>query len=72
MLKLPILNGKEVVKILEKLGYVFSRQKGSHMIMIKNGVRSVPVPNHNPISIGTLSKIIKQAGIDVNELKKLT
>jgi len=71
MPKLPVLNGKEVVKILEKLGYIFSRKKGSHMIMIKNGVRSVPVPNHNPISVGTLSKIIKQVGIDGDELKKL-
>ena len=71
MPKIPVLNGKEVVKVLEKLGYTFSRQKGSHIIMFKNNVRSVPVPNHNPISTGTLAKILKQVGIDTEKLKDL-
>lgn len=31
MSKVPLLNAREVAKILEKLGFVFKRQKGSHM-----------------------------------------
>ena len=63
MPKLPIVSGKEVVKILSTLGYYFDRQKGSHMIMVKKGCRSIPVPNHKPVSYRTVEAIIKQSEI---------
>ena len=34
---LPILSGKEIVKIFESLGWEVSKQRGSHIIMIKQG-----------------------------------
>ncbi len=71
MPKLPIVNGKELVKILSKIGYIFDRQKGSHMIMIKNGKRSIPVPNHKPVSYRTVEMIIKQAEITKEDFIKL-
>jgi predicted RNA binding protein YcfA (HicA-like mRNA interferase family) len=33
MSKLPVVSGKECVKILEKLGFYFKRQEGSHIIL---------------------------------------
>lgn len=30
--KLPLMNAKEVAKVIGKLGFEFKRQKGSHMI----------------------------------------
>lgn len=63
MPKLPIVNSKEIVKILTNLGYSFDRQKGSHMVMVKKGCRSIPVPNHKPVSYRTVEAIIKQSGI---------
>lgn len=61
MPKLPIVNGKEIVKILIKIGYELERQKGSHIVMVKKGCRSIPVPNHKPVSYRTVEAIIKQA-----------
>lgn len=71
MPKLPIVNGKEIVKILTTIGYTFDRQKGSHMIMVKKNFRSIPVPNHKPVSYRTVELIIKQSGITKDEFVRL-
>ena len=66
MNKLPRLSGKEVVKILAKIGFAIARQKGSHIIMTKQnpeGKMAVVVPNHDEIDRGTLLEIIRQAGL---------
>jgi len=57
MQKLPRLSGKEVVKILAKIGFAPSRQKGSHIILTKQtdkGKKALVVPNHEEIDRGTL------------------
>jgi len=66
MPKLRRLSGKETCKILEKHGFVNVRQKGSHIIMQKeegNSTRTVPVPNHDELKVGTLLGIIRQSGL---------
>jgi predicted RNA binding protein YcfA (HicA-like mRNA interferase family) len=65
--KLPTISGKEVVRRLEKLGFMVARQKGSHIVMRKNSQGCV-IPNHKEIKVGTLSGILKQAGVTVDEL----
>ncbi|MBL1210809.1 type II toxin-antitoxin system HicA family toxin [Geminocystis sp. GBBB08] len=35
--KIPQISGDDAVKIFKKLGWKLSRQKGSHMIMTKDG-----------------------------------
>ncbi len=65
-MKLPRLSGREVVKILAKQGFQPSRQKGSHIILVKqseSGKKAVVVPNHSEIDKGTLLEIIRQAGL---------
>ena len=55
------LSAQELIKILGKYGYEISRQKGSHIRLVKHsekGTHHVTVPNHNPIKLGTLSSII--------------
>ncbi len=61
MSKLPLLKAKEVIKILYKLGFVFRRQKGSHMFFEHPDGRSTVIPNHpsEQIDRGLLNKIIK-------------
>ena len=57
MPKLPVLSGKDIVKILSKLKYEHVRTHGSHMIMIKQtekGKKMIPVPNHKELAKGTL------------------
>ncbi len=66
MPKLGIFSGEEIIRIMEKAGFVSARQKGSHMIMQKkldDGTITVPVPMHKTIKIGTLQSIIRQSGI---------
>lgn len=74
MAKLPILSGKELVKILYKLGYQHIRTRGSHMILIKQtekGKKTIPVPNHRELAKGTLKAIMNQADLKLDDLLNL-
>ena len=55
---------------MEIWGFVFDRASGSHQIyMLPNRSKRVIVPMHNKdLPKGTLISILKQAGIDKNEL----
>lgn len=69
-MKLPILSGHEVIKILSKQGFKAARQKGSHIILVKEsntGKKAVVVPNHKEIDRGTLLEIIRQTGLTKDE-----
>lgn len=62
MSKLPLLNAKEVSKILNKLGFKLKRQEGSHMFFEHEDGRTTVIPNHGgeEIDRGLLNKIVKQ------------
>lgn len=62
MPKLPVLSGRDVVRALEQLGFEQMRQRGSHVILQRNGVGCV-VPLHRELKAGTLAGIIRQAGL---------
>ncbi len=63
---LPHISGAEAIRALQKLGFVIARQKGSHVIL-RRGSSGCVVPNHKEIKIGTLSGVLKQAGISADE-----
>ena len=71
MSKLPRLSGDEVIRILvKKFGFEVSRQKGSHVTLIKyeSGRKVVTVvPLHPELKPGTLLGILKLAEISKNE-----
>ena len=74
MPKLPVLSGREVIRILSKIGFAEKRQKGSHVILIKEteGLKkALVVPLHKEIDPGTLLEIIRQAGLKREEFEKL-
>ncbi len=74
MPNLPIISGKKTIKALEKLGFVYLRQKGSHVILKKNtetGDIGCTIPLHKELAIGTLQGILKQARISNVEFLKL-
>ena len=62
MAKLPTLTGKELAKIVEKLGFVHSHTTGSHMIYKHADGRRTTIPHHagEEIGPGLLNKIIKK------------
>lgn len=66
MPKLPVVSGKECRKALGRLGFEEARQRGSHVVM-KPGEAGCVVPMHGEIKTGTLSGILKQAGVSVEE-----
>ena len=63
---LPHISGAETIRALQKLGFVIVRQKGSHVIL-RRGSTGCVVPNHKEIKIGTLSSVLKQAGVSADE-----
>lgn len=66
MPKLPVLSGRDVVSALERLGFVQMRQRGSHVILQRDGVGCV-VPLHRELKTGTLAGVIRQAGLSQDE-----
>jgi predicted RNA binding protein YcfA (HicA-like mRNA interferase family) len=66
MPKLPVMSGRDVVRTLEGLGFAQMRQRGSHVILQRNGV-GVVVPMHKELKTGTLAGIIRQAGLTQDE-----
>ncbi|MDD3159843.1 MAG: type II toxin-antitoxin system HicA family toxin [Candidatus ainarchaeum sp.] len=72
MVRLPNLSGQEILKILKKYDYELDHQTGSHLIIRQKNEphRRLTIPNHNPVSIGTLNAIIKQSGLTREEFLK--
>ena len=71
--KLPTdLSGREVRAALERAGFVFRRQTGSHMILRRDEpyARAV-VPDHKQMRTGTLRRIVADAGLTVEEFMQL-
>jgi predicted RNA binding protein YcfA (HicA-like mRNA interferase family) len=71
--KLPTdLSGLEVRAALERAGFVFRRQTGSHMVLRReHPYARVIVPDHKPLRSGTLRRIIADAGFTVEEFMQL-
>ncbi len=72
MSKLPVLSGKKCIKSLEKAGFYFKRQEGSHVTLRRDEpFCQLVVPLHKELDRGTLRAIIRQAELSVNEFIKL-
>ena len=70
MPELRKVSGREAVKALEKLGFRQVRQRGSHVMMVREtpqGKTGCAVPIHRELKIGTLRGILRQAKLDVDE-----
>jgi predicted RNA binding protein YcfA (HicA-like mRNA interferase family) len=72
-MKLVLVSGEELVKILYRKGFVIKRRKGSHVQLEDNKGRRVTVPIHpgRVIGRGLLRKILRDAEISVEEYEKL-
>ncbi len=68
MPSLPTLSGRDVVKAFAKDGWQMARQRGSHMILVKDGhMATLSVPDHKEVAKGTLRSLIRSSGITVQE-----
>ncbi|MBM4275292.1 MAG: type II toxin-antitoxin system HicA family toxin [Deltaproteobacteria bacterium] len=72
MSKLPKISGRESVKALNKAGFYFIRQEGSHIILRKdNPFAQLVVPDHKELDRGTLRAILRQAGVGLDDFLRL-
>jgi len=70
-MRLPQISGKDLVKKLMKLGFVVTRQRGSHIRIEKNTkdrTIKITIPNHKVIKKGTLNRIAKDSGLSPEEI----
>ncbi|MCK4579245.1 MAG: type II toxin-antitoxin system HicA family toxin [Candidatus Marinimicrobia bacterium] len=73
MSKLPRISGRECVRALERAGFYFKRQEGSHIILRRDSpFAQVVVPDHKELDRGTLRAIIRQSGLSVDEFITFT
>jgi predicted RNA binding protein YcfA (HicA-like mRNA interferase family) len=64
----PILSPSDVIKIFQRLGWQMVRQKGSHIIMTRQGhMATLSIPNHADVARGTLRSLIAKAGLTVEQ-----
>jgi predicted RNA binding protein YcfA (HicA-like mRNA interferase family) len=65
--KLPVISGERLIKILVKKGFSVQRQSGSHVVLQK-GDTVFSVPLHDELKKGTLKAILNQSGLSVEDL----
>jgi len=74
MPKLPSVSGERVVRALKRAGFEELRQRGSHVSLEKrigDQVFKTVVPMHSDLAKGTLSDILKQCGLKLEEFLDL-
>ncbi len=69
MPKLPGVPHLQAVRALEKAGFRVVRE-GKHIVM-SNGGRILTIPRANPVNAFTMGGIVRDAGLTIDELKKL-
>jgi len=65
--KLPVLSGYDLLRLLEKQGFLVVRQKGSH-VSLQKGEHKTVIPLHDELAKGTLLGILKQCGLSKDDL----
>lgn len=73
MSRLPILKAREVIRALERAGFIRIRQKGSHTFFRHPGTRRttvVPIHSREDIDRDLLAEILDEAGINQDELHR--
>ena len=72
--KLPVISGREAIKVFQKIGYEIVRQRGSHLRLRdkKDPLhKPLPVPDHKEIKPGLLRKLVKDANVTVEQFLEL-
>jgi predicted RNA binding protein YcfA (HicA-like mRNA interferase family) len=67
--KLPGVNHLDAVRALEKAGFWVARQR-KHIVMT-DGRRVLTIPRHNPIHAITMGNLVRDAGLSIEEFRKL-
>ncbi len=72
MPSLPHLSGREVVRAFASDGWQVARQRGSHIILVKDGhPATLSVPDHKEVAKGTLRSLIRASGLTAERFVEL-
>lgn len=72
MSKLPVVSGRDVVTALAKVGFRLDRQRGSHMMLVRdNPPTTLSVPDHRELDRGLLRGLLRQASISPEDFARL-
>jgi predicted RNA binding protein YcfA (HicA-like mRNA interferase family) len=66
MPRLPQVSGRDLIRLLQSLGYAVLRQKGSHVRLRKIlaiGEHNLTVPDHKSLAKGTLNDILTRVSL---------
>jgi len=67
-----MLSGGEAVKVFERAGWTIDRQRGSHVILVKDGQpATLSVPDHKELAKGTPRSLIRAAGMTTEDFASL-
>jgi predicted RNA binding protein YcfA (HicA-like mRNA interferase family) len=71
--KLPRMTAAEVIEVLERAGFSFSRQSGSHKIYKNREGKRVTIPYHSGkiLHPKVLASILRDADLTVGKFKEL-
>lgn len=69
MPKIPGVHHQKAIRALEKAGFRVARQ-GKHVVMT-DGTRILTIPRHDPVNAYTMGGIVRDAGLTVEEFKRL-
>jgi len=70
--RLANISGRQAAKAFQKAGWRELGQVGSHLVMVKDGVRvNLSIRQHKELSVGTLRALIRHAGMSVEEFLSL-
>lgn len=68
MPKVPLVSGRDAVRLFGQFGWQIARQRGSHIILVKEGARAtLSIPDHKQVGRGTLRSLIRAAGLTIDE-----
>jgi predicted RNA binding protein YcfA (HicA-like mRNA interferase family) len=74
MTKVPSLPYDQIIRALQRDGWVVVRQKGSHVRLQKHTAAEtlkLTIPTHRPLKRSTLAHILKQAKLTTEEFEEL-
>lgn len=72
MPELPVISADKAVRAFQQLGFRVARQRGSHIVLKKEGhPLLLSVPRHDELRVGLLRSLIRDAGITVEKFKSM-
>lgn len=67
---LPVLSAKQLVAALQRNGFVWKRQRSTHITLQHPDGRTVVVPDHKTIAKGTLRAMLRDTKLNIEDITR--